>query len=587
MSLLSLLEPNRFEVITIVKKYLITIACVLILLLQGGFDDSIWSLAGIVTSVFLIFKAKRRPLTPIVILLLSMILIYCMAMFYHGLTFEALASVNRVIVVFLILMVFINIETDTDDTILILGLVAAGIGLVAFSGIITWDGAVSARRLQSTFQYANAAGLFFAVSAFVAHQSEKRKPYAFILETAMLLTQSVGAIIVYVFGWIAYAFINRNKAIISRSKINYFVCSLILALISASLVFGLVYVIGTPQLGILPPILMFALWKKYQHYFIKITQKKFVLWTGIGAIPIMGAVLIFTRGLRPVATYIERIIQSIDGINIMLRYPFGLGPGSWQFYFTEYQSAPYEVSKIHNEYVAMGVDAGFLIIIPVLALLVYWFKRQNWDYRSISIIMILIHAAMDIPFSFLIVVIILVMLATNETMPTKPMPSYARFTFIIPIMLCALIFSSTAIRNRAAWLANAGDFESAISMLDNRLIQNDTDTILTQMSLFSLMGDHENVERVHLTLHRRNARAYFMLASSYLDRQLPNGAIAYAVAGIELAPHSPQGLSLAEQIIPYLSSDKQLVYREKIEIYMEGVHVIPLFIYIKKILEGG
>lgn len=561
-------------------KHLITIACVFVLLFQGGFNDSIWSLMGILASVFLIFKAKNKPFTPIVVLLLSMILIYCVAMFYHGLTFEALASVNRVIVVFLMLMVFYNIETDIDNTILITGLVAAGIGIAAFSGIFNWDGAVSARRLQSTFQYANTAGLFFAVSAFVVHQHEKRKPYAFILETAMLLTQSVGAILVYIFGRIAYA-------IVKRSKVDYFICSLMLALISAALVFGLVYIIGIPQLGVLPPIAMFVIWKKYQQQFINIAQKKFTLWVGIGLLPIMGAVLIFTRGLRPIATYLERIIQSIDGISIMLRYPFGLGPGSWQFYFTEYQSAPYDVSKIHNEYVAMGVGAGFLVIIPILMLLVYWFKHQKWDYKSICVMMILVHAVMDIPFSFLLIIIVLAMLVTNNTLETKPMPAYMRFAFVIPVMLCILVFSTAAIRNRAAWLAEAGDFEAAVQMLDNRLIQNDTDAILTQMQLFLWMGDHENVELAYLSLPRSNARAYFIRALSYLNNQSPHEAITMAMTGMELAPHSPQGLSLAERIIPYLSDDMQLVYQDKIEVYMEGIRVNPLFIYITKILEGG
>jgi len=359
-----------------------------------------------------------------------------------------------------------------------------------------------------------------------------------------------------------------------------------LALVSASLVFGLVYVIEIPQLSVLPPLIMFAIRKKYQHYFIKIVSEKFVLWIGIGILPAMGAVLIFTRGLRPIATYIERIIQSVDGISIMLCYPFGLGPGSWQFHFTEYQSAPYEVSKIHNEYVAIGVDVGFLIIIPILALFIYWLKHKEWDYKSISVIIILFHAIMDIPFSFLIIIVLLAMLVANNIPKTKAVPAYMRFVFVIPTLLCIFVFSTTTIRNRAAWLAEFGEFEAAVQMLDNRLIQNDTDAILTQMQLFSLMGDHENVKQAYLSLPRRSARAYFIKASSYLDNYLPYEAITLVMVGIELAPHSPQGLSLSERIIPYLSDDMQSIYQEKMEIYMEGIHTNPLFIYITKILEG-
>lgn len=535
---------------------------------------------GILASVFLVFKAKQRPLAPVVVLLLSMILIYCVAVFYHGITFEALASVNRVIVFFLMLMVFFNIEADIDNTILIMGLVAAVIGIAAFCGIISWNGAVVARRLQSTFQYANTAGLFFAVTAFVAHHDKKRKHYAFILETAMLLTQSVGAILVYVLGWIAYA-------IIRRSKIDYFVCSLMLALASAGLIFGLVYVIESPQLGVLPPLIVLVIWKKYRQHFIELAHKKITIWLGIAILPVMGFVLIFTRGLRPIATYLERIIQSIDGISIILSYPFGLGPGSWQFYFTAYQSAPYEVSKIHNEYVAMGVNAGFLAFILVIILATYLLKHQKWDYKGIAVMMILVHAVADIPFSFLAMIIIVAMLVANNNLETKPLPAYMRFAFVIPIMLCVLVFSDTAIKNRAAWMANAGELESAIQMLDNRLIQNNTEAILTQMSLFAQLGEHGNVERLHSALPRPNARAYTIRASSYLNHQRPDEAISMALTVIELAPHSPRSSILVRRILPYLSDDAQLAYREKTEIYMEGVRVNPLFIYITKILEGG
>lgn len=562
------------------QKHLITIACVFVLLFQGGFDDSIWSLAGMAAAAFLILKAKKRPLAPIVLLLLSMALVYCVAMFYHGLTFEALAAVNRVVVAFLILMVFYNMEADVDNTIIITGMVAAGIGLAAFSGIFHWDGAVSARRLQSTFQYANTAGLFFAVAAFIAYRHDKKRPYAFVFETAMLLTQSVGAIAVYIIGWVVFA-------VIKRSKVSCFICSFMLALVSAALVFGAVYVIQIPPLGILPPLIVFVVWKKYPQLFAAVAQKKFILWIGAGLLPAVGAVLIMTRGLRPIATYIERIIQSMDGINIMRRYPFGLGPGGWPFYFTQYQSAPYDVSIIHNGYVGMGVDAGFLVIIPVLVLLVYWFKHQKWGRSSVCVVMILLQAFMDIPFSFLIIVIVLAMLAAKGVPETWPMPAYMRLAFIVPVALCALVFSTAVISNRAAWLANNGQFEAAVHMLDNRLIHRDTDAILTQMQLFLLLGDHANVEQAYLSLPRRNARAYFIRAASYLDNEAPYEAMALAMSGITLAPHSSQGFLLAARIMPYLSADMQLVYHNKMEVYAEDTYVNPLFIYITRILEGG
>jgi len=561
------------------QKILVTIACVFVLVFQGGFNDSIWSLMGILFAVYLVFFGKKKPLAPVVLLFLSVIAVYTVAMFYHGLTFEALASVNRVMVVFLAVMVFSNIEADIDSTMFITGLVAAGIGIAAFTGILPWEGAVTARRLQSTFQYANAAGLFFVVSAFIVHRHDKRRPYAFVLETAMLLTQSVGAIIVYIVGSAVYAIIKKAGA-------GYLICSLMLAGASAAVIFGFVYIIQMPPVGALALLIILALWKWQQPRLNNFAKKKLVLWVGVGSLPIIGVGLVFMRGLRPLATYLERVIHSYDGIRVMLSYPFGLGPGGWQFQVEQYQSALYAISKIHNEYVSMGVDAGILVLVPVLAVIAYWFKKKKWDYVSIGAAMILVHGVADIPFSFLLIVMVLAMLVASG-LETKPMHVCMRFALVVPIVLGVIVFSTMVVKNRAAWLASGGETRAAIHMLDNRPVRSDTDAILIQMQLFYDLNERDNIERVFQYLPRPVAGAYFIRASSALNNYAPEEAIGLAMRGIALAPYRARGFSLARQIIVHLDYDMQLVYQQKMELYMAGVRVNPLSIYITRILEGG
>lgn len=75
----------------------------------------------------------------------------------------------------------------------------AGIAILAFCGVVPLTGAVSARRLQFTFQYANAAGSWFAAAALLAQDREEARARRMTLPcvTALLLTRSMGALALY------------------------------------------------------------------------------------------------------------------------------------------------------------------------------------------------------------------------------------------------------------------------------------------------------------------------------------------------------------------------------------------------------
>ena len=577
--------------LTVIKdytKHIVTALCVLISLFQGGFAESIWALVGILASIVLFFKSRNRFATPVLVFAAMLIAVYAVALIYHGLSFEALASMNRLLVIILLLFAFCNMDFDIYDMLFVTGLVVAAIGFAAFSTIVPWQGAVVSRRLQSVFQYANATGLFLGVAAFMTHQQEKRKSYAIVLEAAMLLTQSVGAIVIYIAGWIIYALKNKKE-----TQFRYFLCSFAVSLFSAALAFALVYYVNIPFLGILPPALAFVFRKKIKHMIDAVCQRKFVIWAGIGVSPVLIIVLFFTRGLRPIATYLERLIQIADGVGVMLRYPLGLGPGSWRFFYPEYQSAPYSVSKIHNEYIALGVNAGFFVLVPIVLLLIYWFKHQKWDDKSICLAIILVHAFMDIPFSFLLLLVIAIMLLV-DTLPQsetaiKPLTQIHltwRFIFVIPLALSLLVLVQTVIINQAAWRAEDGELQVAAEMLDSRPIQQDNEAVLTQMALHLSLGQHEQVESVFVTLSRPNAMAYYIRALSFLARADYYEAISKTFISLELSPHNVRGFELAERIIPHLSQEQQVLYREMFSAFYMNLSVNPLYTYIE-ILQGG
>ena len=555
-------------------KYAITILFIFVTLLQGGYSDAVWALCGMASIVYLAFKAKYAPPIPVLLMLSSLIAVYTAAAFVNGVTYEALSSIGRLTVACLWLFVFFNAETDIHETLFITGFAVALIGYLAFSGVLPWDGAVVSRRLQSVFQYANAAALFLGVSAFLTRHNPKRAAFAPFLETALLLTQSVGALLVYVTGWIIRLLTDKE------TKAAPLFCGAGVSLIAAGLTYGLVYYAPVPFLGILPPVALFLFRRKLHRGVEALSARKWVLWAGAGCCAAGTTLLFSLRGPRPLATYLERLIHISDGIGVILRHPLGIGPGAWPFEVLARQSAPYAAAKIHSEVIAVGVAAGGLAVALLLLLIAYWFKRKTWSDTSICVVMIFLGAAMDIPFSFLSVVLAAAMLFT-QTIPTPiAIKPPVRTILLIPLALCVAIFAQSAIKNRAEETMQP-------QTLENLPVRNDTEAVLSRMSMFFYTGQQDKLDDAFGSLPRPNASAYSLKAQSHMLRQEYEAAAANALLCIEASPYQEEGYTLLGQIIPYLDAASGQMYREKAAICKAGAKSNPLYTYILKLVGGN
>jgi len=578
-------------------KHVITAVLVLVTMMQGGFSDITWSACGIAAAIFLFIRPNKKLPSVITVLMLLLTIVYAASMFYNGITFEGIASVGRVLVVFLLLSVFCNINTGDDKpdamingAVFITGMTVAVIGFAAYCGILDWSGAIASGRLQSVFQYANAAGLFLGVSAFLIRFDEKHSIYAPVLETALILTQSVGPLIVYAAGWLIYLLLNKDK----RSFLSQLICGFGISLFTAGVMYALVYIAELPYLAALPVILLGIICKTAGKKLNRLIIGRSLLYIGAGfGSAALGGVVIM-RGLRPLATYLERMIHIADGAAVMLKYPLGLGPGAWFFRFMEHQSSGYTAGKLHSEFISAGTDAGIPAVIVIILLIVSWFKAQKRDKKNrlnnkaICVIMIFMHAALDIPFSFLSIVIILCMLivpAFGEPEELKHKQIF-RASLTIPLALFILIFSSNMISNRASWAAADGDHIKAADILDSRIIKNDTESILMQLAWYSNTGRYEKSDGIFEKISNPNATALHIKAASHADRFEHEKAAEFALLCAARSPHNPMGYDLLEEIIPHLGQESQQTYREGIDAIKAERKINPLERYIKKLING-
>jgi hypothetical protein len=554
-------------------KHIITALLIFITILQGGFSDAVWSLCGIIVILFLLFRAKKIPPKPVLILILLLTAVYVVSAVVHGLPFEALAVICRVMVASLLLFAFYNIETDITEAVFITGMVVAVIGFATLCELFHWDGAVVSNRLQSVFQYANAAGFFIGIAAFLTRTDTKHSSYAPFLETALILTQSVGALIVYGAGWAIYLL--KNKDIRFQSVLCGFAVSAFAA--------GTMYVIllFSPQLGLLPPILLLVFRKKLLSWIDTMAQQRWFGILGGGTCLLAASSVIFIRGFRPIATYLERLIHIWDGFGIISREPLGIGPGAWQFELFAHQSSLYSVARIHSEYIAVGVDAGFFAVIVLLLSVLYWMKNKQWSGKAVCVIMILLAAAMDIPFSFLSITLVAMWLIALTLPKSENIPTSARVFFLLPLALFAVVFAQSAIKNHASWVALT-DPPRAAEILAQLPVRNDTDAALTRISIYLYEDRHDLLDTVFEAMPNPSTVAHAQRTRSLIRRGLYEEAASSAIAAIESGPHRRVTADgLLEQILPNLDETLSEEYRHRAELLIPEVN--PLRKYIQAI----
>jgi hypothetical protein len=146
-------------------------------------------------------------------------------------------------------------------------------------------------------------------------------------------------------------------------------------------------------------------------------------------------------------TLIERVITWQDGLRIATYYPWlGLGIGNWQFDQFLYQSAPYGVRFIHNFYVQLLVDGGFLaailFIVVMLNVLLRGMKEKNIHF--FVMLAIAIHIFLDFAMAF--GSIILIFTFTMSQLPDKkvkdlvPEKKRLRLIALIPALLLLVMW---------------------------------------------------------------------------------------------------------------------------------------------------
>ncbi|MEG1989260.1 MAG: O-antigen ligase family protein [Oscillibacter sp.] len=347
--------------------------------LQGGYYPAFFLWAGALLGLAFFVPGRQFYCTRGLMLPAALALWYPLASLVNGASARSLGQAMLPLCCLLFAGLCVSLSEAERKQLLVwlrrLSGVVAVFAILAFFDILPIAGAVTAHRLQFTFQYVNAAGIWFAGTALLRREAPDRFSdwlYPFVL-IALLLTRSIGALGLFVLFQLYVLWKGRK----SLGDPHFWVPSLVLILGSAAAV--------------------------------------------------------ATRFQQGLGTFAERLVQSHDGLLGMLSAPiFGYGAGRWPDVKPLFETYSYRAIVVHNSYVQAGVEAGFpaLLLLAAAVVLALWLLRRQSPSLKAAAAVIALHAVMDFSLCFFAVdCLFLSVLALPHPPHCSPLPRWAARAF--------------------------------------------------------------------------------------------------------------------------------------------------------------
>lgn len=381
--------------------------CTLFLVIfQGGFYPQTYIIVGIISALLLVFR-KRYVISPVHKALVILTLLYIVSAVVNGMAYSLISKAMLPLTLLIVAILYSTLDKKQKDSLIfyltVFGIISAIVGIAMYSGLYRNEYTVSGNSFLYTFQYANAAGCFYAVSFLLALFNEKKwiRYSSLLCFIALILTKSIGAVVIMT-GLLLIHLIRLGKF----NKIKKYV-------IAATLVFM-----------------------------------------------IAGCFVLYITGAN---SLLERIIHSYDGLRFLFNnIVFGIGPGNWQYVFPFHQSAYYSAGIIHNSYVQIGVDAGLfamLISIAFLCLSIYRYKK-NASFHNMLALFIMLHSIMEYNLYFAGLDMFVIFLGMYEQVNYENKRQYnklCKMAAIVSVLLLVFAFYGTMqVRNLESYV-RSGD----------------------------------------------------------------------------------------------------------------------------------
>lgn len=444
------------------------------LLIQGAYYPAIFLTAAIILSCSALLKKQRRP-PGCERLLWGIAGLYLIASLVNGYASDSLAQACLPLTCALFLYLYNGFSVSEKSfmlrVIILGGGILAGFSILAFCGTVYFPGAAASHRLQSTFQYANAAGSWFAALAILAQDYADVRIRKFLIPviTALFLTQSVGAISLYIAVQILRIWKNREKSVWYKSALAHILGG----------IFALGFYFITGWIAWLPVLLMYFVggyWEKSLPFIQKLKPG----WLMVPAAGTAITLAIFSRRFSSsLLTFVERLVQISDGLRVIAAHPFwGVGAGNWGILYPYYQSAQYTSTVIHSSIIQTGVDSGiFAMAAAVIFLICAWKNKKCGLSETYAAGLLIAHSFLDFTMQFFpIAALLLAILFAGEgftdSASTGPAGRYhfPHIISLLTVILCLTLFYGQLQYRFMARQAQTSDWNAVVDTYEQNEI---------------------------------------------------------------------------------------------------------------------
>jgi len=217
-------------------------------------------------------------------------------------------------------------------------------------------------RMMGFLQYANTFALFLLIGIIYSVYCIKDKKKVIIYNIILLF----GILISGCRTVIVLAFLNYIIAIVKKKELRIYFIALVLIAIAGTIT----YVLITGNLNTIGRYLTIS---------------------------------VASRSLR------ERLLYYKDAIPLILKYPFGMGYMGYSYIQPQIQTAIYQASYVHNDFLQLILDIGIIpTIIFGVAIAKSLISKNNSKSLKLILLSIILHILLDFDLQFLIIFLILV-----------------------------------------------------------------------------------------------------------------------------------------------------------------------------------
>lgn len=484
------------------------------MVIQGGFSNFVTCLFGVVVCAVAGLGALRRKRRKDRVLLVPVLFfgVACCCLLgalANGLTLTTLSETGAWFgVAGMAALAGSQAPEQRERTVTLLswtGIASAVLGMFVFFGILPFPGGMNDGRLQFFFQYANAAGIWFAAIAALCLLSSNGwlRAFATMPLLALLLTQSGGAILVS----LAACFVGAVRWCRTRqfARLMLSTCQAIAALamfVCAQLMQGAIgLVLLAAAIGF-----CFA-FRLADKRFPDFRHQKPAALVSIGITALASAVTLAffpNRVWTAVASLIERLYHIADGVALWTGSPLlGIGPDNWQYLYPYSQTAQYHTTVVHSSYVQAALDSGLVglaalicaIAIGVIALL-RADRRGSGTAAAAAAVLIAVHSLIDFDLQFGAIAFFLAFLLSTSQGPTLPAKNlWAGLALAVLGTSACFVGTLAEVSKTGFSLANAtGDYSQVLELFDGSPLAKGDVSAQTQyvVALYGA-GDRERI----------------------------------------------------------------------------------------------